>query len=411
MARTTNVKIRDQHSILDGEATIYRVPLSGDVYQFRMYLRDERKHFRKSLRTRDLDSALTKAKQLALQILGKKEAGKKVFGISLQALVEQYIAFRERHVKSEDITPGRLVTIKSQLKHFIRAKGKDLKVSELDKSSIYHWRLIRKESHPGVKDVTVRNETATLNALCKWAYREGLIHFPEFEFEPIRIRKSEIGRRDTFTLGEWEALIKFNRTYVAKKNCLDRVERSERLLMRDFVLIAANTGMRVGELRQLTWADIGKIWVEKDEYGGDITLVETNVRKETSKVQTSRSIITRGGEYFKRIKSRLEVVDPSARVFAGSDKNGGIPARIWERHWRNMMEGIGLDYKGRNVTWYSLRHFCISMRVRSGVDIIDIAKQAGTSVGHIENTYLKYTDDMKINAARKSVSVPKHKIK
>ena len=57
MARTTNVKISDQHSILDGEALIYRVPLSGDVYQFRIYLKDEQKHYRKSLRTRDLDSA------------------------------------------------------------------------------------------------------------------------------------------------------------------------------------------------------------------------------------------------------------------------------------------------------------------------------------------------------------------
>jgi hypothetical protein len=153
MARTTNVKIRDQHSILDGEATIYRVPLSGDVYQFRMYLRDERKHFRKSLRTRDLDSALTKAKQLALQILGKKEAGKKVFGISLQALVEQYIAFRERHVKSEDITPGRLVTIKSQLKHFIRAKGKDLKVSVIGFGSQGHAHALN--LHDSGVDVTV----------------------------------------------------------------------------------------------------------------------------------------------------------------------------------------------------------------------------------------------------------------
>lgn len=77
MARTTNVKISDQHSILDGEALIYRVPLSGDVCQFRMYLKDEQKHYRKSLRTRDLDSALAKAKKLALDIPGKKEAGKK----------------------------------------------------------------------------------------------------------------------------------------------------------------------------------------------------------------------------------------------------------------------------------------------------------------------------------------------
>ena len=410
MARTTNVKIRDQHSILDGEALIYRVPLSGDVYQFRIYLKDEQKHYRKSLRTRDLDSALAKAKNLALEILGKKEAGKKIFGLTLRELVDQYVAFRKREVDGGIITAGRLVTIKSQLNHLLAVKGEQLKASELDKNTLFYWRLIRRESHPEVKDVTIRNETATINALCKWAYREGLIHFPEFDFEVLKIKKDDVGRRDTFTLEEWDALVRFNRSYIAKKNCSDPVERNERALMRDFVLIGANTGMRVGELRQLTWADIEKIWIERDEANNTITLVQINIRAETSKVRTSRSIITRGGEYFNRIRQRLDVVDPKARVFAGSEKNGGIPARIWQKHWRNMMEGIGLDYKDRNVTWYSLRHFCITMRVRSGVDIIDIAKQAGTSVGHIENTYLKYTDDMKISAAKKTINVPSRNI-
>lgn len=405
MARTTNKKISDQHSILDGEALIYRVPLSGSVYQFRMYLKDEKKHYRKSLRTRDLDSALAKGKKLALDILGKKEAGKKIFGLSLQELVDQYVAFRQREVDSGIITAGRLVTLKSQLNHLMASKGKELKASELDKNSLFYWRLIRRESHPKVRDVTIRNEMATINAFCKWAYREGLIHFSEFEFEVLKIKKDDIGRRDTFTLNEWNELVKFNRSYVSKKDCPDPVERNERALMRDFVLIAANTGMRVGELRQLTWQDVGKIWTEQDEDSKTITLVQIHIRAETSKVRTSRSIITRGGEYFNRIRKRLEVVEPSVRVFAGSDKNGGVPARIWERHWRNMMEGIGLgDYKDRNITWYSLRHFCISMRVRSGVDIIDIAKQAGTSVSHIENTYLKYTDDMKIRAAKKTIN-------
>ena len=45
--------------------------------------------------------------------------------------------------------------------------------------------------------------------------------------------------------------------------------------------------------------------------------------------------------------------------------------------------------------------------MRAGVNIIDIAKQAGTSISHIENTYLHYTDDMKINAALKTSKIMK----
>lgn len=403
MPRTANIKIHSQHSILDGEAFIFRIPLSGDVWQFRMYLRDEQKHFRKSLRTRDFETAQSRAKKLVLEVLGKKESGKKIFGVCLSELVEQYIAYRQREVAGGVITPGRLVTIKSQLNHFLEIKGRDTKASELDENSVYEFRLMRRERNPEVKDVTVRNETATINAMARWAYRSGLLHFDQFQFEPIRIGKGQIGRRDTFTMEEYDDLIRYMRKYVSKKTCPDEVERNERLLMRDYILISSNTGMRVGELRQLKWSDIEKIETKLDEEGLAAHLVTINVRAETSKVRYPRRIITRGGEYFTRIQNRTGDAESQSLVFKGVGEGGTIPPRVWERHWRNLMEGIGIDnYKERNVTWYSLRHFCITCRVKSGVNIIDIAKQAGTSVGHIENTYLKYGDDMMINAALKS---------
>jgi hypothetical protein len=140
-----------------------------------MYLNDESQHYRKSLRTRDLESALSKARTLALELLGKKEAGKKIFGVTLKELINQYVAHRQKEVDGGIITAGRLVTVRSHLNHLLTLKGQDLKVSELDKGSLYYWRLMRRERNPEVRDVTVRNETATLNALCKWSRRQGLI--------------------------------------------------------------------------------------------------------------------------------------------------------------------------------------------------------------------------------------------
>lgn len=403
MARTTNTKIHSQHSILDGMAQIFKVPLSGDVWQFRMYLKDESKHYRKSLRTKDFESAQSKAKKLALEILGKKESGKKIFGVTLSEMVDEFIAYREREVAGGIITAGRLVTIKSQLNHFLVIKGKETKASELDENALYEYRLMRRERTPDVRDVTIRNETATINALARWAHRKGFLHFEQFHFETLKISKAQVGRRDTFTFEEYDELIRYMRTYVSKKECPDEVERNERLLMRDYILISSNTGMRVGELRQLTWGDLGRIETMYDEEEQSVNLVEVNIRAETSKVRAPRKIITRGGEYFLRLKKRLGDIQPEDLVFSGAAKGGGIPPRVWERHWRNLMEAIGLDdYKDRNVTWYSLRHFCITCRVKAGVNIIDIAKQAGTSVGHIESTYLKYSEEMMVNAALKS---------
>jgi len=52
-----------------------------------------------------------------------------------------------------------------------------------------------------------------------------------------------------------------------------------------------------------------------------------------------------------------------------------------------MMEGIGLNYKKRNVTWYSLRHFGITCRLRANGSIFDVSSIAGTSVSNIEKHY------------------------
>ena len=41
----------------------------------------------------------------------------------------------------------------------------------------------------------------------------------------------------------------------------------------------------------------------------------------------------------------------------------------------------------------------------SGVSPLDISKMAGTSLTHIENTYLKYSEEMAVNAALKDFSV------
>ena len=70
------------------------------------------------------------------------------------------------------------------------------------------------------------------------------------------------------------------------------------------------------------------------------------------------------------------------------------------------MRDIGIEnHKERKLTWYSLRHFGITMRVMSGVNLIDLSKLAGTSVTHIENTYLKYSEAQSRTAALKNFSI------
>jgi len=65
-------QISDNHPILDGMAHVFRVHRSGDVWQFRMYVRGENKNYRKSLKTRDLPTALHAGRELGLELHVRK---------------------------------------------------------------------------------------------------------------------------------------------------------------------------------------------------------------------------------------------------------------------------------------------------------------------------------------------------
>ena len=116
-------------------------------------------------------------------------------------------------------------------------------------------------------------------------------------------------------------------------------------------------------------------------------------------------MITRGAEYFLRLKKRTEFTEPQHLLFS---LNGVVPLddRKWQKHWYHLMDEIGIsNHKERKLTWYSLRHFGITMRVMANVSLIDLSKLAGTSVSHIENTYLKYSEAQSGTAALKNFSI------
>ena len=88
--------------------------------------------------------------------------------------------------------------------------------------------------------------------------------------------------------------MRYMRVYTSKKECPDTNLRKERLIVRDAVLIASNTMVRVGELWGLEWRDIVAIDKTVDENGLYISLVTLNIRAEISKNRKNRRVVARG---------------------------------------------------------------------------------------------------------------------
>ena len=389
----------DETEIMSGKGVIFTTQNSGGNYYLRMKIPSEGKYLKKSLRTRDKVTAISLAEELVVKTLSDIGNGKKIFGITLGELVDLYLKHRRRdiydpsdglEVAKTQITRARWQVLRSQLNNFLKFKDAKLKVSELDQYSCHEYYRWRKELVPSVTVSTVRNEQATINSMMRWAFPKYHDRFERFVFRELALKGSnrDERRRDTFTLEEYRTVIRMIRKWVNDGSKMDSVTFYNRRVFQLCFLIGSNTMLRVGELWNLKWSDILGIRQTKSENGFELHLVQVRVRPETSKVRYGRELISRGGQYFKQLKSLVINSQKDAFVFSSYQSDKKFSKFAFYRMWEEVMLLSGLeDFSERKLTWYSLRHFGITQRLRAEAEISALAEMVGTSVSQIERHY------------------------
>lgn len=391
-------KNADNEIVIFDDAVIHK---RGEIWQFRLWLRAERKYVRKSLQTASATVATEKAKELYLQLYADQKSGKSYYSLTVAEGVDRYSKHRQKDVDAKLIVAGRLVTIRAHLLHWQACVGSNTKIRDLTKFSCEDYFLYRvtKSAVQG-KQVTIENEQSTINACMKYLYKNGLSHFSEFEYKklPKIDRKSDDVRRATFTNDEYNDLVKFLRSYTARrKNNLDDKTYIFRMLMRHWLLIAANSGMRTGEQRQLRWSDVK---IEQHEVDGKShILARISIRRETTKVRLSRTFLCRGGEYFERWRKIQNAENKNDLIFSINGRDELAP-RTFNKYFHEIVAAAGVkEIKERKVVPYSLRHFMITQRVLSGLNYSDVAEMCGTSSTQVEITYNHLNDSRRLTSA------------
>ena len=185
---------------------------------------------------------------------------------------------------------------------------------------------------------------------------------------------------------------------IGKNGVLDTAERLQRQLVQHYVLIAATSGLRVGEQLQLRWSD-AEIETHRHKQAKQIQLARIHVRAETSKVRRSRIFLCRSAEYFETWRRLVGHKDESALVFS-IDGKSAITKRALLYHFKRMLESAGIrDLATRDIVPYSLRHYMITQRIMSGLDFRAIADMCGTSISQIERTYYHLNDRIRLTNA------------
>jgi integrase len=348
------------------------------------------KYVWRTLNTTDFREAEKKAWQLHHSLDTLQKAGLPVTAKSFAAVCDEYVAAREKEVARGKTKPAMLRQIKRVVKFWKEYAGtKPIHdVGDKELRDFVEWRrdyytnnyVNRGKPLPhnaklNPADKTLQWEIMLGKAIIKWAHEKGLRGnkpLPTFSFTP-KVKRV----RPAFELAEYRSLWRI--LWKRVQSCANPEWRATRELLRDYVFILANSGMRVGEANNLRIADVVPF---TDDAG------RPNFRLRVKGKTGEREVIPRAGavKYFWRVLADRQAADPSEHVFL---MPGGTPIITLADQFDAVLKDAGImrNSRGEKYTLYSLRHFYAVMSLRRGVSVYTIAKNMGTSVQMIEAYY------------------------
>lgn len=350
----------------------------------RMWIKDERKYIRESLRTRDKTLAIEEAKRRFLSYHNMVKSGQKIFSIPVSDLREKYLAHVDELVRAGQISKGRQTNIKTYTRRCEEFLGKSTKIANVDRKKFQDYRAFRQRQLKTITMTVVRNESITIKQMYKWAADQGFIspnYIPDFGL--IRVPKQETVR-DGYTVKEYKQL-----TSVASK-WYSRVGKSDphreekifyRKSIRDFILLMSNYGFRTNELLQVQYKHI-----EHKKNG----VCHIFVPAENTKVRKARLTGARKSDLVRRKIDYSAYAEPEDYLFSKFKKREMMTKTLLYDYFNDLLSEVKKEHSDFDdtKTLYSLRHFFITWHLTIGrSNVYDIAKIAGTSLKQIQDHY------------------------
>jgi integrase len=384
----------------DRRITLYRrKDIEHGSWFLCVYLREEKRQYRVSLKTDDREQAKRKAEAVLIDLLGKVRNGERILSPSLGDVLRAFEIRQQQGVAGGQISPRTVALQRYRIRRgfeFLKTHypaGLATKIAAVDGDVFKEylpWRQALRASKGADKTIrrdVVRDELLAIRKVFKFAHTERLCperSIPRWYFE---VERSGPTRR-RITQRDYTHFLNCIRSWKGKaRNAKDRYHRE---LLQHFVLVVANTGLRTGELLALRNRD-----VQIRDSAKECLLT---VRPETSKVRRGRQITmtpSYGGKvdratpinYLIRwIRERQMHKDPADFVFAPFTNGKKLARDVYYHVYKQLRS----DLKDLGLEWfdtYHCRHFWITNRLYAGEPIHLVAKAAGTSVSEIEQTY------------------------
>jgi integrase len=378
--------VKDARYFDNGQLVIFR---RGDGNIFHLRTKLDGKYVWRSLRTTSMEEAIAKAWKLHHGLQALHEQGLPVTAKTFASVIDDYVAAREKSCRQGKTTLAMLRQVRRVVKFWREYAGsKPIHlIGDAELRDYVEWRRdyyanspkpIPRNAKLNPADKTLQWEIMLGKAIIKWAHEKGLrgsTPLPTYTFTPTLKRV-----RPAFDLQEYRRL--WRTLWKRVRTCPNERWRKSRELLRDYVFILANSGLRVGEANALKIRDLVPF---KDELG------RRNYRLLVDGKTGQREVVPRAGtaKFLERVLSRKVNAQPDDLLFAMPD-GSAIVTLIDQFNAALVEAGLTHSSKGEKYTLYSLRHFYAVMGLRRGVSVYALRTNMGTSIQVIEAYYGKH---------------------
>lgn len=395
----------------DGNVILYLRPdvVSNPKYQARISVDGATGYKRFSTKTADENEAKRIATQKYFELKNKVDLGGGLEGKTIkQIFVEwaEYIKTRNVNRTNENVQKNTIDIVEKTFVEFLGKKRID-DLKNRDIQDFITWRYtddqydkrknIGKQStkskspkgNTGYSISTLRNHRSAINQYLKFC-KERDYTSQQFTFD---IPKGKSSPRPEFTKDEWRKLTTFMRSWVNEDSSNQHKGKfknpryyRDRFYLQQYILILGNTGIRIGEARNLRWIDLTPLTLDDGEMR-----VLLSVDGKTGK----RDVVCNPNTetYFKRLMDfRVEELGIDKENFNMKEnvfcKKDGSPVQSFKSGFISLLEKCDLrvSKSGEYRTIYSLRHTYATQRINE-VSVYQLSVNMGTSVKMIEEFY------------------------
>lgn len=370
-----------------------RADVGSGSWFFRYHIKGEGRHFRKALGTTDFAEAEAKGHDLMIDLSTRIRGGQKIISPTLRDVEARFWEHQQELVAADRLRPRTLVMQRYRIglgRQFLEGSlpaGWETRVAAVD-GAVFNtyrdWRNKRVAAKGrSIRRDVVRDELLVIRKLFVFARQnkwcgDNAIPSWSFHIEP----DGPIRQRLTATdFARFKDIL--HRWTMEPKNARDAYNR---VMLNQFVMTIANTGLRSGELFNMRNRDL-KIIRE----AGECVL---SVRREYSKVKKCRDVtltpVLTGGRLENYLIDWVDTAqrhkEPNHFVFAPYETGAKDARDVYYHTYKTLR----LELKKVGLEWfdtYHCRHAWITEQLEGSHSIHDVAKAAGTSAEQIEETY------------------------